>query len=247
MAQTKNNKTAPRARLAHKLARYVRANPIHLQSGASSQNPSITHLSTLWSYFSPRWCRKQKIEKQCQHLVPSWWWIKALPKKEQPTQAIHWKKIRRTRQRCRSFVRKTQRKKSCRSQNPRIWKSFSHWTIRRQRCPIEESQPSFRHCHLNQGPIGRCHCQHRWCLVQETTIMDSISIEERFRSQIQKSWTKQISRIPMESQRQDHSKTSWCQAFGKHQEGWTLERIFGNQIYSLQQQQTPRNAILMMF
>ena len=45
MAPAKNNKTAPRARLAHKLARYVRANPIHLQSRLSSQNPSTTHLS----------------------------------------------------------------------------------------------------------------------------------------------------------------------------------------------------------
>lgn len=33
MAQTKS---LPRARLAHKLAKYVRANPIHLQSRLSS-------------------------------------------------------------------------------------------------------------------------------------------------------------------------------------------------------------------
>ena len=45
MAPSKNTKTAPRARLAHKLARYVRANPINLQSKLSASNPSISHLS----------------------------------------------------------------------------------------------------------------------------------------------------------------------------------------------------------
>jgi hypothetical protein len=45
MAQSKNTKTAPRARLAHKLARYVRANAIHLPSRLSAQNPSTSHLS----------------------------------------------------------------------------------------------------------------------------------------------------------------------------------------------------------
>ena len=45
MAQSKNTKTTPRARLAHKLARYVRANPIHVQSRLSAQSPSTTHLS----------------------------------------------------------------------------------------------------------------------------------------------------------------------------------------------------------
>ena len=46
MTQAKNNKTVPRARLAHKLAKYVRASPIHLQGRLRSQDPSITHLST---------------------------------------------------------------------------------------------------------------------------------------------------------------------------------------------------------
>ncbi len=63
MAQTKNNKTAPRARLAHKLAKYVRAQPIHLQSRLSSQNPSTTHLSIFYSIHSPRWSPKKKIKK----------------------------------------------------------------------------------------------------------------------------------------------------------------------------------------
>jgi hypothetical protein len=45
MAPSKNTKTAPRARLAHKLARYVRANPVHLPSRLSSENPSVSHLS----------------------------------------------------------------------------------------------------------------------------------------------------------------------------------------------------------
>ena len=44
MASSKNNK-APRARIAHKLARYVRANPINLDSKINAQNPSITHLN----------------------------------------------------------------------------------------------------------------------------------------------------------------------------------------------------------
>ncbi len=47
MAPSKNTKTAPRARLAHKLARYVRANPINLQSRLAAQNPSTSHLSNL--------------------------------------------------------------------------------------------------------------------------------------------------------------------------------------------------------
>lgn len=71
MAQTKNNKTAPRARLAHKLAKYVRANPIHLKSRLSQQNPSTTHLSNFMFYRSSRWCSKKKIQKQRQHLVLS--------------------------------------------------------------------------------------------------------------------------------------------------------------------------------
>lgn len=48
MAQSKTTKTAPRARLAHKLAKYVRANPIHIQTRLSTQNPSTTHLSILF-------------------------------------------------------------------------------------------------------------------------------------------------------------------------------------------------------
>lgn len=50
MAQSKNTKTAPRARVAHKLARYVRANPIHVPSRLSPQNPSTTHLSNSFIY-----------------------------------------------------------------------------------------------------------------------------------------------------------------------------------------------------
>ena len=46
MAPSKNTKTAPRARIAHKLAKYVRANSINLQSKLSQSNPSVSHLST---------------------------------------------------------------------------------------------------------------------------------------------------------------------------------------------------------
>jgi len=35
----------PRARIAHKLARYVRANPVHHQVATSASRPSVTHLS----------------------------------------------------------------------------------------------------------------------------------------------------------------------------------------------------------
>ena len=71
MAPSKTTKTAPRARLAHKLAKYVRANPIHLQSRLGSQNPSVTHLSIFFFLSSPRWCPQIKTRKQSQHLVPS--------------------------------------------------------------------------------------------------------------------------------------------------------------------------------
>jgi len=50
MAQS-NNKTVPRARLAHKLAKYVRATPVHLPSRLSSQNPTVSHLSILYLNF----------------------------------------------------------------------------------------------------------------------------------------------------------------------------------------------------
>jgi len=40
-------KTVPRARIAHKLAKYVRASPIHLQSRLGAQNPSTSHLSKI--------------------------------------------------------------------------------------------------------------------------------------------------------------------------------------------------------
>ena len=42
----KTKKTVqPRARIAHKLARYVRANPVHHQPGSSAVRPSVTHLT----------------------------------------------------------------------------------------------------------------------------------------------------------------------------------------------------------
>ena len=55
MAQS-NNKTAPRARLAHKLAKYIRAAPVHLPSRLSSQSPSVSHLSILYRNPRTRWC-----------------------------------------------------------------------------------------------------------------------------------------------------------------------------------------------
>lgn len=149
MAQGKNIKTAPRARLAHKLAKYVRANPIHIQSRLSTQNPSTTHLSNSLTNHSLRRSRKEKIEKQRQHLVPSWWWDQAPSKKKYPTQTIHRKKISPTRQHRHSSRRKTQRKKSRRPQNPFFRKPFGQWSICRQWSPTQKSQSSLRHCHFN--------------------------------------------------------------------------------------------------
>lgn len=71
MAQTKNNKTAPRAKLAHKLARYVRANPIHLQGRLSSQNPSITHLSTLSFYSGLGGAPKRRLRNNANTFYPA--------------------------------------------------------------------------------------------------------------------------------------------------------------------------------
>lgn len=35
-----------RAKIAHKLAKYVRAAPVHLPSGSCPAQPSVSHLST---------------------------------------------------------------------------------------------------------------------------------------------------------------------------------------------------------
>jgi hypothetical protein len=43
-----------RARIAHKLARYVRATPVHLNQGADASQPSVVHLSNFCFYISPR-------------------------------------------------------------------------------------------------------------------------------------------------------------------------------------------------
>ena len=40
-------KTPARARIAHKLARYVRANKVHLSEKFDAASPSISHLSNL--------------------------------------------------------------------------------------------------------------------------------------------------------------------------------------------------------
>lgn len=36
-----------RAKIAHKLAKYVRATPVHLPAGSSPAQPSVTHLSII--------------------------------------------------------------------------------------------------------------------------------------------------------------------------------------------------------
>lgn len=37
--------TQARARIAHKLAKYVRANPVHIKEKLSSSSPAVSHLS----------------------------------------------------------------------------------------------------------------------------------------------------------------------------------------------------------
>ena len=39
-----------RANIAHKLARYVRAAPVHLPTGSCPAQPSVAHLSTYLPY-----------------------------------------------------------------------------------------------------------------------------------------------------------------------------------------------------
>jgi hypothetical protein len=36
-----------RAKIAHKLARYVRAAPVHLPAGSDASRPSVAHLSNI--------------------------------------------------------------------------------------------------------------------------------------------------------------------------------------------------------
>lgn len=52
-----------RAKIAHKLAKYVRAAPVHLPTGSSPSQPSVTHLSILLVYHSLGWCPSKKIKK----------------------------------------------------------------------------------------------------------------------------------------------------------------------------------------
>lgn len=49
MVESKAKASTARARIAHKLARYVRATPVHLTSLNGSANPSTSHLSTLFT------------------------------------------------------------------------------------------------------------------------------------------------------------------------------------------------------
>ena len=49
MVESKNKTTAARARIAHKLARYIRATPINLQGTTGHNQPSTSHLSITFS------------------------------------------------------------------------------------------------------------------------------------------------------------------------------------------------------
>lgn len=46
MVESKAKATTSRARIAHKLARYYRATPVHLTGLSGDANPSTAHLST---------------------------------------------------------------------------------------------------------------------------------------------------------------------------------------------------------
>jgi hypothetical protein len=50
-----------RAKIAHKLARYVRATPVHLHQGSCPNQPSVSHLSIYNIYISLWWSSKKKI------------------------------------------------------------------------------------------------------------------------------------------------------------------------------------------
>jgi large subunit ribosomal protein L6e len=71
MAPSKNNKTPPRARLAHKLAKYLRATPIHLPTSLSSQNPSLNHLSNLLSYSALGGAPKSRLRNNANTWYPA--------------------------------------------------------------------------------------------------------------------------------------------------------------------------------
>lgn len=47
MVDAKKKFTPARARIAHKLAKYVRALPVHVNSSLDGSAPSVTHLSTI--------------------------------------------------------------------------------------------------------------------------------------------------------------------------------------------------------
>ena len=60
----KTKKTVqPRARIAHKLARYIRANPVHHQPGTSASRPSVSHLSKFYFKLSSRRSSSKKAKK----------------------------------------------------------------------------------------------------------------------------------------------------------------------------------------
>ncbi len=50
-----------RAKIAHKLARYVRAAPVHLPSGSRPDQPSVSHLRIYNHKHSVRRSSKKKI------------------------------------------------------------------------------------------------------------------------------------------------------------------------------------------
>lgn len=68
MAQSKT-KTPARARIAHKLARYVRADRVHLAGKLDNSTPSISHLSNALTKFRTRRRTNKKTQKQQQNLV----------------------------------------------------------------------------------------------------------------------------------------------------------------------------------
>lgn len=70
MAKSKTKAAPARARIAHKLAKYVRANLVHLSGKLGDAIPSISHLSNFPYNARSWWISKKKNQKCQQNLVP---------------------------------------------------------------------------------------------------------------------------------------------------------------------------------
>lgn len=63
MVDKSKKTTQARARVAHKLAKYVRANPVHITTKLSISAPSVSHLCTSFDYHRLWRGTKKKVEE----------------------------------------------------------------------------------------------------------------------------------------------------------------------------------------